>query len=183
MTRIYRYILTHDHGMAPCPEGGVITLGTCKPMIRRKAAPGDWVPGFRPGSLERGLVLWAGRVERIMAHGDFERQYRGRTDAQYLEAPDGSYERKDPSYHRTEREKERDLSGPVLIFDPVVSRYFHGRPVALPPGLGHLAAAGRGHRVNDVKDGDAARIEAWIGAMPHGPDDSPVRSRRTCRKC
>ena len=46
MTRIYRYILTHNTGMAPCPENGMITLGTCKPVIRRVARAGDWVLGF-----------------------------------------------------------------------------------------------------------------------------------------
>lgn len=76
MTRIYRYILVDDVGMAPCPAGDLITLGTCKPAIRRGASKGDWVLGFRPGSLERGMLLWGGRVADVLEHGEYERRYR-----------------------------------------------------------------------------------------------------------
>lgn len=89
MTRIYRYIQTHDSGMAPCPDGGQITLATCKPVIRRVARPGDWVIGFRPGSLERGLVLWAGRVESKLSHGEYQRRHTKRSDAVYREGEAG----------------------------------------------------------------------------------------------
>ena len=162
MTRIYRYILPHDYGMAPCPANGFITLATCKPVIRRKAAPGDWVLGFRPGSLERGLLLWGGRVKEVMTHGEYERTHRGRPDAVYRERQDGTFDRLAPEYHPTETAKVRDLSGPVLIFDPTVSAYLNGRPIQLPENLFHLAAAGIGHRVNGVLDGDLEQLEAWF---------------------
>lgn len=41
--RIYRYVLTSDTGMAPSIDQGVVSLATCKPVIRRCAGPGDWV--------------------------------------------------------------------------------------------------------------------------------------------
>lgn len=66
ISRAYRYILIHNSGMAPCPDGGLISLATCKPVICRVARSGDWVLGFRPGSLERGLMLWAGKVAETM---------------------------------------------------------------------------------------------------------------------
>jgi Nucleotide modification associated domain 2 len=89
VTRIYRYILANDCGMAPCPENGLITLGTCKPVIRRLARPGDWVLGFRPGSLVRGLVLWAGKVECKMSHGEYQRTHASRSDAVYRSPANG----------------------------------------------------------------------------------------------
>ena len=165
MTRIYRYILSHDFGMAPCPDGGRITLATCKPVIRRMARPGDWVLGFRPGSLERGLLLWAGKVERVLDHGSYEREYRGRADAVYRKRRSGGYQRLSPDYHPTQKEMDRDTSDPVLVFDPTVSRYLDGQLEALPQELAHLAAAGRGHRVNGTQGGDVVRLEAWLATL------------------
>ncbi|WP_166037180.1 hypothetical protein [Sphingosinicella sp. YJ22] len=187
MTRIFRYILVHDHGLAPCPANGLVTLATCKPSIRRSAAVGDWVLGFRPGSLERGLLLWGGRVGQVMDHGEYERRHRGRPDALYHERPDGGYDRLDPDYHPSEAEKARDLSGPVLIFDPLVSRHLGGRPLPLPESLMHLAAAGRGHRVNGVVDGDVERLGHWFSSevVPRGmhQQGASTRARTTRRRC
>lgn len=165
VNRIYRYILVHDHGIAPCPAHGLITLATCKPTIRRMARPGDWVLGFRPGSMERGLLLWGGLVQQTVVQGIYERSYRGRPDALYRERPDGSFDRIDPSYHPSEEEKRRDLSGPVLIFDPTASVYLDGQPIPLPDDLAHLAAAGRGHRVNGTRLNDAIRLEKWLRSL------------------
>jgi Nucleotide modification associated domain 2 len=165
MSRIYRYILAHDSGMAPCLHDGLISLATCKPMIRRRAEVDDWVLGFRPGSLERGLMLWAGKVQAVASHGEYQRARRGRPDAVYLERKDGSYERLVSDYHLTQKEMDRDLSGPVLIFDAKVSIHLDGQPVPLPGELAHLAAAGRGHRVNGTNPNDTARLEAWIRSL------------------
>lgn len=170
MSRIYRYILVDDLGMAPCSAGGLITLATCKPVIRRTAQPGDWIVGFRRGSLERGLVLWAGRVTEILPHGEYERAFRGRPDAIYREGSAGAYTRLAPDYHPTQAQMDRDLSGPVLVFDPQVSCYFHGQPIALPLNLAHLAPAGRGHRVSGTQPGDVARLEEWLVEL------QPIRS-------
>jgi hypothetical protein len=170
MNRIYRYILVHDHGIAPCPAGGTITLATCKPKIRQMAKPGDWVLGFRPGSLERGLLLWGGLVKQVMPHGEYERLHRGRPDALYRERPGGTFDRIDPRYHPAKTEMARDLSGPALIFDRDLSVYLDGQAMPLPKTLLHLSAAGRGHRVNGTKDGDIQRLEAWLSsiAASHG---------------
>jgi len=166
MTRIYRYILVDDVGMAPCPAGDLITLGTCKPAIRRGASTGDWVLGFRPGSLERGMLLWGGRVTDVLEHGEYERRYRGRPDAVYREASDGTYRRMRPDYHSTDEQMRGDISGPVLVFDPAVSRHLDGKAVPLPVGLAHLAPAGRGHRVSGVGAGDVETLAAWLAGLP-----------------
>lgn len=181
MTRVYRYILAHDGKIAPCPEDGQITLGTCKPVIRRCAKPGDWVAGFKPGSAIRGLLLWAGRVDRILNHGDYQKQFPERTDAVYALQEDGlNYQRLDPDYHPSHDEMRRDLSGPVLLFDPEVSVYLDGVPVAVPDNLMHLAPAGRGHRVNGLSSEDVRRFESWVGNLKQGQTDEfrPDKSNR-----
>lgn len=180
MTRIYRYILTHDGGMAPCPEGGLITLGTCKPVIRRCARPGDWVVGFRPGSLSRGLLLWAGKVDRKLTHGEYQRTHPRRTDAVYRLGADGQYERLAPEYHPNQDEMDRDTREPVLLFDPQHSHYFHGVPQPLPDDLFHLAAAGRGHRVTEAAPAEVARLEAWLSGLGPVLPGREVYSGRTC---
>ena len=129
------------------------------------ANPGDWVLGFRPGSLERGMLLWGGRVKQVMPHGEYERLHRGRPDALYRERPDGAFNRIDPAYHPDETEMARDLSGPVLIFDRDLSVYLDGHPIQLPQDLFHLSAAGRGHRVNGTEEGDVQRLEAWLSTI------------------
>lgn len=165
MTRIYRDVLVDDVGMAPCPAGGLITLGTCKPAIRRGASTGDWVLGFRPGSLERRMLLWGGRVADVLEHGGYERKHRGRPDAVYREASDGTYRRLRPDYHPTDEQMRGDTSGPVLVFDSVVSRHLDGKANALPARRTHLAPAGRGHRVFGVGAGDVEALAAWLAGL------------------
>lgn len=178
MTRIYRYILAQDHGVAPCPDDGLITLATCKPTIRRMARPGDWVLGFQPGSLERGMLLWGGRVSATMSHGDYERAHRGRRDAVYRERRDGRYDRLDPDYHPSQADMDRDLSGPVLVFDTSASVYLNGHPATLPPELAHLAASGRGHRVNGRQDDDLKHLKGWFFATMARQKPKPARLSR-----
>lgn len=186
MTRILRYILQHDTGMAPCVDGGLVSLATCKPKIRAGAKPGEWVIGCRPSPAPRGLVVWAGRVAHSVEVGEYERQNRGRSDAVYRTKPGGGFKRLRPDYHPGEDEFRKDTSGPVLVFDRDATWYFGREPHMLPEHLMHLAAGGRGHRVSGLNEGDAAALRAWLEsiALPgvHGAprDASPIKSRRRC---
>ncbi|MDE5880856.1 MAG: hypothetical protein K2H60_03925 [Muribaculaceae bacterium] len=40
------YLMTYDTQFAPNPFYGILTLATCKPVIRRKAEIGDWISGW-----------------------------------------------------------------------------------------------------------------------------------------
>jgi hypothetical protein len=46
MSILYSYKMTHDTGFAPNPFHGIITLATCKPLIREHKQPGMYVAGF-----------------------------------------------------------------------------------------------------------------------------------------
>lgn len=185
--RIYRYILQTDTGMAPCIDGGRLTLTTCKPRIRSSAKPGDWVLGFYPRPFERGLLAWAGRVARKVEIGDYEREFRGRPDAVYRQRKDGSFKRLRPDYHPGANEIRKDLSAPALVFDERATWYFGDEPRPLPDDLLHLAAGGQGHRVNGVRDSDADALLAWLadlGAMGIiGKPRHGVITRRLSRGC
>ncbi len=59
--RLFTYKITHDHGFAPNPFQGVLTLATCKPGIRKTKCVGDWVAGF--SSLELSHLAKKNSVE------------------------------------------------------------------------------------------------------------------------
>ena len=185
MTRILRYILQTDTGMAPCVDDGLVTLATCKPRIRTSAKRGEWVVGCRPSPAPRGLVVWAGRVAHKTEVGDYERQYRGRGDAVYRSQPGGGFKRLRPDYHDDEDAFRKDTTAPVLIFDRDATWYFGHEPHLLPEHLMHLAAGGRGHLVRHVKEGDAAALQGWLASIAppgiHGhPRDGPPPNSPRC---
>ncbi len=45
---LFSYILAYDSGSAPNPYFRYCTLTICKPKIRRKAQPGDWIIATGP---------------------------------------------------------------------------------------------------------------------------------------
>lgn len=183
MTRIYRYILETDCGMAPCIDDGMISLATCKPGIRKHAQQGDWVAGFWPGSDHRGLLVWAGRVGATMSTGDYQRSHPNRQDAAYEERTDGGYEPLKRGYHCGQEAMDRDTDHPVLLFDRAASWYWGARPRDLPPELRHLRAAGRQYRVNFRQEGDLERWIAWLGETSPGIHGAPRDALALCPGC
>ena len=49
---LYGYKMTHDTGFAPNPYHGVLTLATCKPLIRKWARKGYWISGWTSNSVQ-----------------------------------------------------------------------------------------------------------------------------------
>lgn len=176
MTRIYRYVLMYDRGMAPNPRDGLITLATCKPEIRKTAREGDWVIGNFPAR-KNAVVAWAGRVKRCLPIHQYARNYPTRHDALYELDAEGELRRipgKHRWYHREADQQRKDKKGSVLIFDKEQSWYFGGDGRVLPLKLHHLIARGQGHRVNQRKAGDLAVLETWLAAQgPPGVHGEP----------
>lgn len=190
MTRILRYILQHDTGMAPCIDHGLVSLATCKPKIRASAKLGEWVVGFRPSPAPRGLVVWAGQVAESIEVAEYERLHSckrrgGRADAVYRELTNGGFERLRPQYHPGADEFRQDTSAPVLLFDARTTWYFGCEPEMLPEHLLHIATGGRGHRVNGTQEGDAVALQTWLaGIAPPGVHHSPRNSApKKPRRC
>lgn len=65
MAKGYSYIVKRDYGFAPNPFNGVLTLATCKPLIRKGADVGDFVIGVTPKSLGNKL-LYMMRVSEVL---------------------------------------------------------------------------------------------------------------------
>lgn len=187
MTRIFRYILKTDSGIAPCIDGGLVSLATCKPKVRASARPGDWVVGFYPRPAPRGIVAWAGRIADRLDVGEYEIKHRGRADAVYRAKPDGTFKRLRPDYHPGANEIRKDLSGPALIFDPAATWYFGGEPKMLPERLIGIAAKGQGHRVNGTTVDDLRELLEWLQGLAapgiHGAPRHPITQLATPKRC
>lgn len=70
--RLHSYVVRRDYGFAPNPFFRICTLATCKPVIRRVAAIGDWVMGT--GSKTNGRekhVVYAMRVTGTMTFEEY----------------------------------------------------------------------------------------------------------------
>lgn len=160
--RIYRYIIRHDDGYAPCTDNGFLTLATCKPSIRSAANIGDWVAGYMPKGLGEGLLVWFGRIEKTMSPIDYGRVYRGRKDAQYRLGKSGNIERAKLWYHPDADQQQKDLRSKVLIFDPEATWYFGGEPIEPPSSLDFLKPEGQGHRVNLRRPNNLDDMLAWL---------------------
>ncbi|WP_405284447.1 hypothetical protein V3331_02565 [Gaopeijia maritima] len=68
MAQCYIYTVARDFGFAPNPFHGTCTLATCKPVIRRVAAPEDWVIGMggkRIGA--SGRVVFAMQISETLS--------------------------------------------------------------------------------------------------------------------
>ena len=184
MTRLFRYILKDDKGMAPCVEDGIMTLATCKPKIRRSAKMGDWIAGFMPRPHKRGLLVYAGRVARILDWGQYEAEFRGRKDAVYRKLPNGGFKRLRDDYHADKKRMKKDLCGPVVVFDEKAFWYFGGNPEELPDCLRHLAASVRDYQVKGAKEDDEKRLEKWLRSKhKHGGVHGEPRDGGTCSSC
>ena len=169
MVKLYRYILVSDDGYAPCIDQNLLTLATCKPAIRSTANVGDWVIGYMPKALGEGLVVWAGRVQHKLDHVEYENKFHERKDANYCFGLTGLPDRVDPNYHPQSDQMRRDISAPVLIFDPQATWYFGANPQQPPPRLDPLKAVGQGHRVNFRLLNDVEDLEKWlVGISPPG---------------
>ena len=70
--RLFSYTVVRDFGFAPNPFGGVCTLATCKPHIRKMASPGDWVIGTGSvGGNLRGRLIYAMKVDEKLSFEDY----------------------------------------------------------------------------------------------------------------
>jgi len=139
MSRIWRYSLVHDTGLAPCVDQNILTLTCCKPDIRKAACKGDWVIGFVSATVRRGLVAWVGKVSEIMTLGEYGSRFAKRTDALYRlhgYDADGSelLHNLHRKYHPDDQSQATDRRGRnALIFDPF---WYWGRnAVAAPPDI------------------------------------------------
>ena len=73
--KMWSYRIVHDTQFAPNPFKGVLTLATCKPVIRKShlSQPGAWIAGFAANSVTTGIKPKRGE-ERLIYLAKISRQ-------------------------------------------------------------------------------------------------------------
>ncbi|WP_105435886.1 hypothetical protein [Neorhizobium tomejilense] len=182
---LFAYVTRWDHGFAPNPFFGVLTLATCKPDIRKKAAVGDWIVGT--GSAERkmnGRAIFAMRVTEMTNFDDYWRDERFRAKKPVVE---GSYKLRfgDNIYHRVDRagawiqadsrhskdnavaneknlNRDTNKTDRVLLSDDFI--YWGDQAPMLPAGLEGLHLGHPGHK-EYFTQGEIDAFNAWVAGL------------------
>ena len=160
--RLYVYKITVDDGGAPCVTDELLTLGICKPAIRKTAEPGAIIFGVGANSapLNNRLVYVAVVTGKETGGRYYEApKYACRADCIYKRDASGEFQRrKQARFHSDQRNMERDLGAPpdyprANVLLSTEFRYFGNmQPIEYPPRDSELAKLverlGRGHRIN-----------------------------------
>ncbi|MBF8780976.1 hypothetical protein IV505_14765 [Pseudomonas fulva] len=197
MPRIYSYVITHDYGFAPNPFGGICTLATCKPVIRRSARKGDWLIGT--GSATKGLaktVIYAAQIDTVcsiaeygsnpvyeikrpVASGTYEQKCG---DNIYFRGPDGEWIQRESEHHCPDH-MNHDLSGQNVL---IASRfwYFGDTPKVLPDHFLRIIKKGPGHKI-ETSLAFIAMLEQWLSQFTRGPTSQPFHGKHkgSCPPC
>ena len=199
---IFSYVVLHDFGFAPNPFGGVCTLATCKPQIRRTARAGDWIVGT--GSAQKSLggrLVYAMHVSESLTFNDYWIDPRfaakvPRTDGALKHVYGGNIYHQDQSGNWLQADSRHSLAdgsanpGHVKTDTSTDSvligaefSYFgaDGPPIPAELRSGYavdLVLSGRGHRCRLPEDLVTA-TQAWLGTLDRGllgrPADWPAR--------
>jgi hypothetical protein len=168
--RVFRYVVVHNGGFAPCFDHGICTLACCKPAIRRTAKVGEWVLGFAPRRQGEARLLYAMRVAQVIGFASYavDPTFADRTDNIWQPDGRGGFRHAGShDLHRTDEARKRDLSGVnVLIADRFWDFGPHGLDLNAAVGSDiarRLWFSGRGHKVSGLVAGDLEALTSAIG--------------------
>ena len=160
MPAIYYYKLKVDDNGAPCVQNGMLSLAICKPMLRRKAVPGDLVFGFAANALHAdNRLIYIAEITDKVRDGEYyrKRRFSRRLDSVYRWRK-GRFRWRSGALFHSPRELRHDLGGhPEYARAEVLLsrsfRYFGADGSAAYKTRYRLIAAavedlGQGHRVN-----------------------------------
>ncbi|MDY0123136.1 hypothetical protein [Sulfurimonas sp.] len=182
--KLFSYVITHDYGFAPNPFGGVLTLATCKPDIRKSASVGDWIIGT--GSLVgvgNNRLIYAGLISEVTTIESYGSDYRyeikipnsetsnGRKgDNIYFITEEGGWEQRRNPFHG-EDEIDRDLKGKnVLVCESFW--YFGDNAPLIPDEFSILVKKGPKHKINEDSEIVSKFIE-WVFQFRMGIQGQP----------
>ncbi|WP_348772430.1 hypothetical protein [Pseudoalteromonas luteoviolacea] len=150
---MFSYVVANDYGFAPNPYGGVLTLATCKPVIRRTARVGDIIVGLgSKRTVGNDKLVYAGIISEIVTmkeYGESERFAKKRPenmksgDCIYYWDESGVKQRANPVHGKNDI--ERDTGGKnVLICNKYW--YFGNKAQQVSPEILNAIKIVRGHR-------------------------------------
>ncbi len=182
--RLFSYKMTHDSGFAPCPFGGMLTLATCKPMIRKSKKIGDWIAGFTSNKLNGDLVgnerlIYLMKVTAKVNFQEYWYNPKYHSRKPYLDSGnlmgkigDNIYKPlvKNPKtiddfkqvlnpHHKKKWQKERDLSGLYVLISEKFY-YFGSCPLTVSPDI--RPKTPKGQTSQGVRTYDDNRTKGFI---------------------
>jgi hypothetical protein len=182
--KLSSYVVVHDYGFAPNPFGGVLTLATCKPDIRKSAELGDWIMGT--GSKQgvgSNRLLFAGCVSQVLlmdvygSSSDFKSKiplfgsdpWKRRGDNIYVKENGQWRQRKNPFHD--EGNIAHDLSGKnVLVCQQFW--YFGAKAPQIPTECSSLIKVGSKHK-NNIGNPAIHPFFVWLQSLPAGLTGEP----------
>lgn len=169
--RLFSYKLNTDTGFAPNPFFGVLTLATCKPLIRKHKNKGDWIAGFTSKTLcgdeigQERLIYLMKVTNKIplteyYIHTDFQNKIpRLDKEETVYKAGDNIYKFENNNFilinnkNHDQNNQERDLSGQnVLVSDCFY--YFGGSPKEIKESIRPkipLGQSAHGYLTHNIK--------------------------------
>jgi len=171
-SRLFTYKLKDDVGFAPNPFGGMLTLATCKPLIRKHKNIGDWVAGFTSKALVKDknyspkLIYLMQVTDKVNFEKYWnDKQYEDRKpkksdiimekigDNIYKPSPSSleGFEQQQNLYHY-DMDIKRDLSGEFVL---ISTRYYYfgGSPIEIPAEISPKIPKGQSaHGVKGFND-------------------------------
>lgn len=193
---LYSYVVARDYGFAPNPFHGFCTLATCKKVIRRVAAVGDWVVGTGSARYHRtGQLIFAMRVSETLtfdaywADDRFALKRPDLTGSRMRAFGDNIYRHEGDEWRQLD--SHHSLPGGIvndlnLADDTETDRvlvaedfaYFGANAKPIPDafvGEGpHNICARRGHKKTFDAQTEAGFLE-WLDRLPRGCSGRPDR--------
>lgn len=117
---MHMYVVARDIGMAPCVQDGMLSLALCKPVIRSRAAVGDWLVGHPPkdASATDGAILYIALITSVMTPSEYHNHTGWDRGDQLYRTDTGTgklVHRRNIKYHDNPDSYRRDMKGNVLL--------------------------------------------------------------------
>jgi hypothetical protein len=159
--KLYSYVVTIDHGLAPNPFWGYCTLAVCTPNhMGIKAEKGDWIIGTSSASLGSKLI-YAMRISEVLSFDAYYNDVRFEKkkpnvygswqekvgDNMYYKDQDGKWVQHRTIQHQASEIIKRDLRHP-FVFIAEYFFYFGGEAIAIPAEYQGLLRKGRGCKLS-----------------------------------
>ncbi len=185
MNRIFSYVITHDTGFAPNPYGGILTLATCKPKIRKAGKAGDWLLGTgSKKTVGSGRLVYAAQIAEVRPLAEYGANpiynfkiprlsgasWHRHGDNIYWVDAHGEWHQRRNLHHSIEHMK-RDLSGEnVLVCNEFW--YFGKQAPPFPDELKFLVKDGPGHKT-DSTPRHFDILKSWLSSFQPGMHGIP----------
>ena len=173
MTSIFKYVITHDTGTAPCVDNGLLSLCIWKPKIRRVDKVGDWViaTGSKVRISKVPKIVFVANITKKISMETYALENNKRLDSIY-EFDGFSLIHNGSPIHRDEKAQAADKSGINCLLSQKFW-YFGQNAIELQNDLYPLYHYGQGHgKINDEEILDLlnnylSKISAGVLGKPH----------------